>query len=100
MNSYTVEIASIEHDRFGSVDDTDRARAVEAGTTVLREAGVSAAAAEAAYRAQWEELDDEGRMHGPALAWIAARQAADAALTATWANPAAEVFCTLRAAGE
>ncbi len=95
--SYEVAISGIQGDRYGSVDDADRRRATDAAEAVLRAAGVPAAAAEAAYQAQWQEFDDEDRMTGAALVWIEARQAADVALTSAWADPAAEVFCTLTA---
>lgn len=76
-------------------EDIDRAKA--AAQKVLDTAGVSAPAAFAAYKAQWAEFDDEDPMTGPARVWVEARQAADVALTATWAYPGAEIFCEMSA---
>lgn len=76
-------------------DDIDRAR--EAAEAVLASRHVTAETAYAAYKAQWIEHDDETPMTGDALIWIEARQAADVALTSTWANPAAECFCDMEA---
>lgn len=70
-----------------SVDEDDRDRARQAAADSLNAAGVRAEDAFAAYKDQWEEFDDEDQMHGLALAWIAARSAADIALTEGWADP-------------
>ena len=81
--------------RTSQVDAEDISRAREAAETVLAQRGVTAEAAYAAYQAQWLEFDDEDPMTGDALAWIAARQAADIAITAGWANEDAEIFCEM-----
>lgn len=65
----------------------DEARAEAAALAKLESLGVTPEAAHAAYKAQWLEYDDESAMHGDALAWIAARQAADIAATEGWHNP-------------
>jgi hypothetical protein len=64
--------------------DEDEARASAAAEKVLDDAGVNYAEAEAEYQRQWLQFDDEAPMTGLALLWIAARQAADLALTAGW----------------
>ena len=51
--------AGDSYDRSGPVDDDDIERALSAALAVLREAGVTPEAADAAYRRQWEEFDDE-----------------------------------------
>lgn len=68
-------------------DEADRERARSAAAATLNCYGLPAADVAAAYRAQWGEYDDEDRMHGAALIWIEARQAADLALTEGWASP-------------
>ena len=70
-----------------SVDDADKERAREAAAAELNRAEVFAVTAEAEYRRQWAEYDDEDRMTGLALVWIDARNAADLALTEGWADP-------------
>lgn len=92
----TIRISTNGYHR-SEVDDNDIERARAAAKAVLSEAGVTAEAAAAAYRAQWSEFDDEAPMTGLALTWIAARQAADVAITAGWLNPGAEVFCEIDA---
>lgn len=69
----------------GAEDDEERAEA--AALASLERAGVTPDEAHAAYKAQWLEFDDEGQMHGAALAWIAAREAADMAATEGWDKP-------------
>lgn len=83
--------------RNGQVDDEDIWRARDAAETVLAAHGVTPEDAFGAYREQWDKFDDEERMTGPARIWIEARLAADIALTATWANPNAEIFCDMSA---
>lgn len=70
----------------GRADDADKERAREAAAAELNRAEVFAVTAEAEYRRQWAEYDDEDRMTGLALVWIDARQAADIALTEGWAD--------------
>lgn len=82
---------------WNSVDDADQARAIAAAEAVCKAANVTPTAAFEAYTAQWSELDGHDGMTGPALTWIEAQQAADVALTSTWANPGAEVFCVIAA---
>ena len=80
------------------IETEDRERASDAAEAVLAGAGVTADAAQAEYMAQWVEFDDEDRMTGLARIWIEARQAADVALTETWAQPAwGDVFCEISA---
>jgi hypothetical protein len=67
--------------------EADEERAEAAALASLQRAGVTPEAAHAAYMAQWLEYDDEGAMHGDALAWIAARDAANLAATEGWHNP-------------
>lgn len=67
--------------------DEDEERAADAAMAVLESLGITPEAAHAAYMAQWQEFDDEALMHGDALAWIKARQAADIAATEGWHNP-------------
>jgi hypothetical protein len=86
MNSFLQIALEITHGSR-SVDEDDRDRAKRAAAKVCDTAGVLAADAAAEYRRQWEEYDDEDRMHGLALVWIDARKAADLALTEGWANP-------------
>jgi len=69
----------------GAEQDEERAEA--AALASLEAAGVTPEAAHAAYKAQWLEYDDEAPMHGAALAWIAARDAANLAATEGWHNP-------------
>jgi len=76
--------AGDSYDRSGPVDDDDIERALSAALAVLREAGVTPEAADAAYRRQWEEFDDETLMTGLAVVWIEAREVANRALTSTW----------------
>jgi hypothetical protein len=83
--------------RTSQVDAEDIGRARDAAEAVLAQHGVTAEAAYAAYRAQWLWYDDEDPMTGAALAWIAARKAADIAITAGWANENAEIFCDMSA---
>ena len=74
------------HGRPHTGADQDEARAAAAAETVLDAAGVNYSEAEAEYQRQWLEFDDEAPMTGLALTWIAARQAADIALTEGWHN--------------
>jgi predicted chitinase len=78
------------------VDNEDKWRAVHAAEAALEAAGVTEQAAYAAYCAQWMEHDDEARMTGDALAWVAAIRAANAALTQGWHRPG-EAACSLTA---
>lgn len=64
--------------------DEDEARASYAAWLVL---GDRALEAQAEYRRQWEEYDDEEKMTGLARLFIEAREAADRALTQGWHNP-------------
>jgi hypothetical protein len=75
------------HGRPHKGAEEDEARAEAAALDTLEKAGVTPEAAHAAYKAQWLEFDDEAPMHGDALAWIKARQAADLAATENWHNP-------------
>jgi hypothetical protein len=86
MNSFLSIALEVTHGAR-SVDETDRDRAKRAAAEVCNRAGVVAADAAAEYRRQWEDYDDEAPMTGLALVWIEARQAADVALTESWANP-------------
>jgi hypothetical protein len=80
-----------------SVSQDDIWRAQEAAQKVFDAAGLSASDACSAYMAQWRDFDDEDPMTGAARTWIEARQAADVALTETWADSGAEVFCEMSA---
>lgn len=92
----SISITDIIGDRYGQVDGDDRERATEAAQAVCDKAGATPRQAETAYWAQWQELDDESGMTGYARVWIEARQAADTALTSTWAKPG-NVTCSLTA---
>lgn len=92
-----VYIQQIMGDRHGSVDAIDKQRASDAAEAVLAAAGMTEDAAYAEYMRQWLEFDDEHRMSGAALTWIEARRAANAALTSTWADPAAGIICSIGA---
>jgi hypothetical protein len=83
--------------RTSQVDAEDISRARDAAEAVLAAAGITPEAAYAAYQAQWLEFDDEDPMAGAALTWIAARKAADIAITAGWRNENAEVLCDMSA---
>jgi hypothetical protein len=76
--------------------DQDETRASTAAEKVLDAAGADYAETEAEYQRQWLEFDDEAPMTGPALTWIAARQAADIALTAGW-HKRDGASCSIRA---
>lgn len=65
----------------------DEARAEAEARRVFDEAGADPVDAFEAYKAQWLELDDEEPMTGLARVWIAARCAANIALTAGWHDP-------------
>lgn len=80
----------------GGAED-DEERAIAAAEAVLDAAGADYAEAEATYRIQWLEYEDELKMTGLAALWIEAREAADIALTAGWNNPGA-AYCDIRAA--
>lgn len=75
------------HGRPNTGAEQDEERAEAAALASLELAGVTPEEAHAAYKAQWLEYDDEGPMHGAALAWIAAREAADMAATEGWDKP-------------
>lgn len=77
--------------------DEDEARAAAAAEKVLDEAGVDYAEAEAEYKRQWQEFDDEASMTGLALTWIKAGEAADIALTEGWDKPG-RAWCSISAA--
>lgn len=66
--------------------DEDEYRASSAAEQVLDAAGVNYREAEAEYKRQWLEFDDEGPMTGLALTWVKARDAAQSALTEGWFN--------------
>lgn len=68
------------------VTNDDRYRAEDAACAVLDAKNITPAAAYAEYQRQWELLDDEDGMTGGAVIWVAARRAADLALTLGWAN--------------
>ena len=87
-----IAVEMIDGARF--VGDDDSERAATAAAAFLNRAGIKAALACADYQQQWEE--DEGQMHGLALLWIEARQAADLALTEGWADPNG-ASCTITA---
>lgn len=67
--------------------EVDEERAEAAALAALKSLGVTPEAAHCAYMTQWLEYDDEALMHGDALAWIKATQAADLAATEGWHNP-------------
>lgn len=67
--------------------EDDERRAIEAAEASLAASGVPATQASADYRRQWLTLGDEARMTGAALAWIAAGEAANIALTEGWHDP-------------
>ena len=69
------------------VNASDVWRANDAAMAAFKAAGVIPADAVAAFRAQWAEFDCIDPMHGAALVYIAARSAADIALTEGWHNP-------------
>lgn len=75
------------HGRPHNGAEQDEERAEAAALAKLAELGVAPEAAHAAYMAQWSEYDDETPMHGDALAWIAAGQAANVAATEGWHKP-------------
>lgn len=73
---------------YGSfVDETDRDRARAAAEKILSDAGLSADSIFAEFQRQWLEFDDYDLMHGTALAWVKAEQAANIALTSGWSDP-------------
>ncbi len=59
-------------------------RAEEAALAVFAAASVKPSDAYRAYQQQWAEFDDEAPMTGLAQTWIAARDAAEIALTEGW----------------
>jgi hypothetical protein len=75
----------------------DISRATDAAEDVFVASGVTPEAAYTAYKAQWLEFEDEDYMNGDALLWVAARKAADRAITDGWDNPNAEIFCDMEA---
>jgi hypothetical protein len=95
---YAVNVSGVVGDCYGAVDAEDRLRAETAAETVLRDAGVTAADAEAAYIAHVIAEDGESStMRGLAFVWLKAILAADAAITSTWSNRSAYVACELTA---
>lgn len=62
----------------------DESRAEDAARAVFDKAGIDPMDAQAVYRDQWEEFDDEKPMTGLALIWVDATKAANVALTSTW----------------
>lgn len=78
--------AGDSYNRSGPVDDADIERAISAAVAVLREAGVAPEDAEEVYFNEWIQFGDEAWMSGLALLWIEAREAANRALTETWAT--------------
>ena len=96
--SYAVSVCGVVGDHYGAVDALDRLRAENAAEAVLRDAGVTAADAEAAYIAHVIAENGEGStMRGFAFVWLQAILAADAAITSTWSNRSAYVACELTA---
>lgn len=91
MNTIAIEWT---HGRPSNGADQDEARAAAAAEAVLDAAGVDYAEAEAEYRRQWVEFDDEAPMTGLALTWIEAGRAADIALTEGWDKPGM-AFCSI-----
>lgn len=81
------------HGRPNSGAEQDEERAEAAALASLERAGVPPSEAHAAYMAQWLQFDDEGPMHGPALAWIEANKAANLAATEGWHNPDGAHVC-------
>jgi len=95
---YAVNVCGVVGDHYGAVDADDRLRAEIAAEAVLRDAGVTAADAEAAYIAHIIAEDGESlMMRGLAFVWLKAILAADAAITSTWSNRLAYVACELTA---
>lgn len=92
----TVYIREVMGDRYGSVDDADRERAIAAAEAVLAEAGIVAREAQDEYERQWLEYDEESPMTGSARVWCQARDAASVALTSTWAKRGT-VLCEIAA---
>lgn len=77
--------------------EDDEARAAAHAELVLDVADVDYRQAEAEYRRQWLEFDDEAQMTGVALKWIEAGKAADIALTEGWHNTEG-ASCSIRVA--
>ena len=95
---YAVSVCGVVGDHYGAVDALDRLRAENAAEAVLRDAGVTAAEAEAAYIAHVIAEDGEfSTMPGVALVWIEAMLAADVAINSTWSKRSAYVACELTA---
>ena len=79
---------SLEISYGGSqVDDDDRERAENAALAVIAAAGTTAKAAYAEFIRQMAEVDDYEEMAGLARVWTEAEEAANCALTETWAQP-------------
>jgi hypothetical protein len=93
----SIYINQLSGHAWSSVDGADRDRAVNAAKAACAAANVRPEDAYAAYCEQWDALDSYDGMTGAAVVWIAAQQAADIALTSTWLNPRAEVFCIIAA---
>lgn len=68
----------------GEATRDDIYRAEEAARAVFATAGIKPADAYRVYLQQFGEFDDEAPMTGLALTWIAARDAAEVALTEGW----------------
>ena len=77
-------------------DESDKQRAVEAAELVFQAAGADAFEAQTEYFRQLEEFDDEEPMTGFARIFVEARNAADIALTKSWANSTG-ASCTIEA---
>lgn len=69
---------------FVSGEDIEQAK--DAALKVLADAGVTVAKAFEAYKIQWLADVNRDDMTGDALAWIAAEDAANFALTEGWSN--------------
>ncbi len=85
MSTTHISIEVTSGNSFVKSDDISRAG--EAAENYFSEKDIDAMEAQSEYVRQWAELDSEDGMTGLALDWIAARQAADIALTQGWASP-------------
>ena len=70
-----------------AVTQDDMYRAEHAAQDYFIGHKVDGMAAQSEYKKQWDELDSEDGMTGLALEFIAARTAADLALTQGWVSP-------------
>ena len=93
-----IYIAQIDGRAACQVDDDDRYLAVEAATELLADLNIDPVAACDAYHRICDGRALDAADDTLADAWRLACDAADRALTSTWANPAADVFCALWAA--